>query len=541
MSEINNQRQEKMVHGAIWITAGNIISRLLGIIYIIPWLIWMGEYKSEANALFSMGYQVYANFLSFSTIGIPTAVAKQITQYNAKGRQDISYYLVREFLKFMLVMGALSAVLMFVSSPFLAAASGEPTNLIPIMYSLVPPLFIFPAMSIIRGFFQGYHDMRPFAISMIVEQIVRVVWILSTTYAIMKMGSGNYLDAVTQSTFAAFVGMIASVIVLVIELQKSGHLQKILQKKPTSVEVNIKVLIIETLKEAVPIIILGMIIQLYQFVDQLTFINTMKQFTDLTGERLLTLYSYLVANPSKITMLIIGIANSISGVAFLLITESYIQKDFKETARLISSNLQMMFIFVTPVILGSVLLAEPLYTIFYGQSEDVAIHLFVANLLLIFLQGLYAVFGIAIQAVFQKKKGLIYFGIGFGVKLLLQIPSIYLFQVYGSLISTAIGLAVTLVLFYRCIHQAVPFDIESLKENNSSIIWISLLMGVCVWVVEFFLKGILPVTGYFSSFVHIMISGSVGGLIFIVLGLKTRQLDLLIGERAQTLRQKLHL
>ncbi len=82
-------------------------------------------------------------------------------------------------------------------------------------------------MSILRGSFQGRHDMKPYAISQLAEQLVRVIWILAVTFIIMKLGNGNYLDAVVQSTFAAFVGMIASVGVLVYALWKQGYLGKI--------------------------------------------------------------------------------------------------------------------------------------------------------------------------------------------------------------------------------------------------------------------------------------------------------------------------
>ena len=179
MSDTTKQtrQQETMVRGMAWLTVGNFISRLLGIIYIIPWYMWLGEDKAVANALFNMGYQVYANFLLISTVGLPTAVAKQISKYNTLGREDISYYLVREFFKLMLVLGAVFAGVMYVASPLLAELSGSKALLIPVMYSLVPPLVIFPAMSIMRGFFQGHNDLKPYAISQIAEQVVRVIWI----------------------------------------------------------------------------------------------------------------------------------------------------------------------------------------------------------------------------------------------------------------------------------------------------------------------------------------------------------------------------
>lgn len=531
-----HSRQETMVRGMAWLTVGNFISRLLGVAYVIPWYMWMGEHAAEANGLFNMGYQVYANFLLISTVGLPAAVAKQIARYNVQGKQDTSYYLVREFLKLMVVMGAVFAGIMYVSAPWLADVSGSRDNLIPIMYSLVPPIFIFPTMSVVRGFFQGHHDMKPYALSQIVEQIVRVIWILLATYFIMKLGSGNFLEAVTQSTFAAFVGMIASVAVLLYFLYKGDFLRKIFRKKPATVTVDVWSLVLETLKEAIPIIILGMAIQIYQQVDQLTFVNTMVKITGKDRSDLIVWYSYMLANPSKITMLIIGISQSIGSVAISMITERFVQKDTKGVVQLITDNLQILFIFVIPAIVGTIVLARPLYSVFYGQAENLAINLFIVNLLLILPQSLYTVLGIVIQAIFENRKAILYFIIGFVLKLILQIPFLYLFQVYGPLLSTALGLGVSIYLFYRRIKQVVPIEQDRITHDVITISWISGIMGAVVLVVEFLLNQFLPTRGYLPSAVHIGVSGFVGLAIFVALTLKTRQLDKLIGGRAQSLR-----
>lgn len=195
---------------------------------LFPRYIWLGEYRAEANALFSMGYQIYANFLLISTVGLPTAIAKQVAcGYNVLGKEEVSFYLVREFFKLMLVFGAIPCRGHVSKCSVVGRRiGGLKEKLLPVMYSLVPPLFIFPAMSILRGFFQGRHDMKPYAISQLAEQLVRVIWILAATFMIMKLGSGDYLEAVVQSTFAAFVGMIASVGILVYALWKQGYLGK---------------------------------------------------------------------------------------------------------------------------------------------------------------------------------------------------------------------------------------------------------------------------------------------------------------------------
>ncbi|HEM6081875.1 TPA: polysaccharide biosynthesis protein [Streptococcus suis] len=535
------REQETMVRGMAWLTAGNFLSRLLGVAYIIPWYIWLGEHRAEANALFSMGYQIYANFLLISTAGLPVAIAKQVAKYNVLGKEDVSLYIVREFFKLMLVFGAVFAGIMYFSAPWLAEASGSKEKLIPVMYSLVPPLFIFPAMSILRGFFQGHHDMKPYAISQLAEQLVRVIWILASTYIIMNLGSGNYLDAVVQSTFAAFIGMIASVAVLVWALWKQGFLVKLIHARKHKISINTSQLIMETIKDAVPIIILGLTIQLLQFIDQVTFIKVMEKITNHSNSELLELYSYMAANPNKITMMIIGISQSLASVAIPLITEKFVQRDLKSASKLVADNLQILFIFMIPAIVGTVLLARPLYSVFYGASENIAITLFIWNLFLILPLGLYSVISVVLQSIFENRRGIYYFIVGMLIKIILQIPMIYMFKVYGTFISTIIGLGTMIYLFYRRVDYVLDIDKKAVIKDIVTISWISVIMGIVVLLSELILNLFIPVTGYVSSFIHLLISGGLGIVIFVFLTLITRQIDRLIGSRAQKLRKRLKL
>ena len=543
MSENSKQshQQETMVRGMAWLTAGNFISRLLGIIYVIPWFIWMGEHRNEANALFNMGYQVYATFLLISTVGLPTAMAKQIAKYNALDRQDVSYYLVREFFKLMLLLGLIFAAFMYLFSPILAAMSGSKEQLTPVMYSLVPPILIFPAMSIMRGFFQGHNNMKPYAISQILEQIARVIWIWGATFFIMKLGSGDYLQAVVQSTFGAFVGMIASIAVLLFALQKGGYIARILKKPESAISIDLKALIVETVKEAIPLIVIGSAIQLYQFVDQITFVNFMEAITNFTKQELMVDYSYMISNPSKITMVIIGVAGSIGSVAIPMITESFVKKDIKGTSNLITDNIRMLSIVIIPAIVGTFILARPLYVVFYGASEAAAIGLFRANLLLISLQGLYTLFGVIIQGIFENRKGIIFFITGLVVKIILHFPFIYFFHAYGPLLSTAAGLFVSNALIFRRVDKVVGINKTAVKKTIIGISILALLMGIAVFALEFALSQVLPPVGRMASLVHLILAGSVGVLIYAYLTLKTRQLDKLIGSRADGLRRKLRI
>ena len=543
MSENNTTttQQQQMVRGTAWLTASNFLSRLLGAFYIIPWYAWMGTHAEQANALFGMGYNIYAVFLLISTAGIPVAIAKQVSKYNALGQEETSYHLLRKILKLTSILGLIFAAIMYLGSPLLAAWSGGGEDLVRVMKSLSWALLIFPSMSVLRGFFQGFNNLKPYAMSQIAEQIIRVIWMLLTAYIIMNIGSGDYVNAVVQSTFAAFIGMIASVLVLVVFLWREGKWQAIFAGNTNDVTVDTQALILETIKEAIPFIITGAAIQLFQIVDQMSFINTMTSFTSYSNKDLQILYAFLSSNPNKITMILVSIATAIAGAGIPLLTENFVNKDKKAAAQLVVNNLQMLWMVLFPAWVGAIILAEPIYTLFYGAPSNTALWLFVGALIQVIFLALYSLLAPMLQALFEPRKAILYFVYGLVVKIVLQIPLIYVFQAYGPLISTAIGLAVPIVLMYRRIHEVTGFNRQGLRRSILLMTLLALIMGVVVAIAAYGLHFAISPTTRLGSVVYIALVGAIGVLVYGFLTLATHLLDKLIGTRAKTLRQKLHL
>lgn len=543
MSENNTTttQQQQMVRGTAWLTASNFLSRLLGAFYIIPWYAWMGTHAEQANALFGMGYNIYAVFLLISTAGIPVAIAKQVSKYNALGQEETSYHLLRKILKLTSILGLIFAAIMYLGSPLLAAWSGGGEDLVRVMKSLSWALLIFPSMSVLRGFFQGFNNLKPYAMSQIAEQIIRVIWMLLTAYIIMNIGSGDYVNAVVQSTFAAFIGMIASVLVLVVFLWREGKWQAIFAGNTNDVTVDTQALILETIKEAIPFIITGAAIQLFQIVDQMSFINTMTSFTSYSNKDLQILYAFLSSNPNKITMILVSIATAIAGAGIPLLTENFVNKDKKAAAQLVVNNLQMLWMVLFPALVGAIILAEPIYTLFYGAPSNTALWLFVGALIQVIFLALYSLLAPMLQALFEPRKAILYFVYGLVAKIVLQIPFIYVFQAYGPLISTAIGLAVPIVLMYRRIHEVTGFNRQGLRRSTLLMTLLALIMGVVVAIAAYGLHFAISPTTRLGSVVYIALVGAIGVLVYGFLTLATHLLDKLIGTRAKTLRQKLHL
>ena len=539
MSNENNHQQAQMLRGTAWLTASNFISRLLGAIYIIPWYIWMGTYAAKANGLFTMGYNIYAWFLLISTAGIPVAVAKQVAKYNTMHEEEHSFALIRSFLGFMTVLGLAFALILYLFAPWLADLSGVGKDLIPIMQSLAWAVLIFPSMSVIRGFFQGMNNLKPYAMSQIAEQVIRVIWMLLATFIIMKLGSRDYLSAVTQSTFAAFVGMVASFAVLLYFLYKEGMLQKVFETRD---KIDSKSLLVDTIKEAIPFIITGSAIQLFQILDQMTFINSMKWFTNYSNEDLVVMFSYFSANPNKITMILISVGVSIGSVGLPLLTENYVKGDLPAASRLVQDSITMLFLFLLPATVGVVMVGEPLYTVFYGKPDSLALGLFVFAVLQSTILGLYMVLSPMLQAMFRNRKAVLYFIYGSLAKIVLQLPSIAIFHSYGPLISTTIGLIIPIVLMYREICQITGARRKIILKRTILVTILTLVMFILVGFLQWIFGLVFHPTGRFWSFIYVALIGTIGGGLYGVMSLYTRLLDKVIGQaKADQLRARLKL
>lgn len=537
--ELTNE--DKMAQGSAWMTIGNIGSRLLGIVYILPWYHWLGENREVGNTLFNMGYTVYALFIMISTAGIPAAIAKQVAFHNSRKEYRTSQVLFNRTVQFMIGLGVISALLMYLLAPALAHGAGGGDDLIPSMKSLSIALLVIPVMSVIRGYFQGIHNVAPYAISQLIEQIVRVAYILLSTFMIMRMGSGNYVTAVTHSTFGAFVGGIAGLGILLYYFQKEKVKMDVLAEMSTeTVEIDTMRLFISIIKEAIPFIILGAGITIYKLVDQFTFVRVMSSFTEYSNTQLLRLMALFNGNPDKLSMVVIGLATSVAIVGLPLITETYAKGDRRELAKLVSNNLQLYMFIMLPSTFGMMLLAYPLNTVFYDPNR-LGANLLIAVCLSGFVQGLFIVTSVMLQGIYENKSAVVFFTIGIVVKLLTQSLSIHLLESYGPILSTTIGLGVTCYLNIRKIRKKTNFNLGLTVRRTVLILLMSLVMVLAAAITKGIFGLFLSQDSKFQAFVLSGIVGVVGAGAYVYLGLKIRLADKLLGSRMQQLRARLRI
>jgi len=104
-------KKNSFMSGALIATLGIIVCKVLGLIYVIPFYAVVGPL---GRSLYSYAYSIYSMFVNVSTSGIPLAISKSVSEYNA-----LEYYHTKERIyslgkKIMVILGIICFLLMII-------------------------------------------------------------------------------------------------------------------------------------------------------------------------------------------------------------------------------------------------------------------------------------------------------------------------------------------------------------------------------------------------------------------------------------------
>ncbi|WP_313469699.1 polysaccharide biosynthesis protein [Carnobacterium sp.] len=537
--------RDKMVSGSAWMTGGSILSRLLGALYIIPWMAWMGtqDVATSANALYMVGYTPYALFLYIATAGVPSAIAKQVSYYNALGEYQVSRDIYKKGLQLMAITGIVSAAVMYLIAPFIAANS--PTASVSdgtqVIRSLSWALLIIPCMSVTRGFIQGHNTMAPSAISQFIEQLGRVIFMLAAVYIIRIVMNGEVVDAVSASTFGAFIGALFSILYLLyIIWRKKPELDFHVANSKNKIQVSTNDILKSIIKTAIPFTIIASGITLFQLIDQFTFAPIMNRVGEMTAKQIENNYAVAAGNANKLIMIVISLASSMAITSVPLIAELLAKDKMKDVRNQLSDSIQLFFFIMLPSAIGMAVVSKPLYTVFYGYSAFGTNILQLSSYMSIFL-GLFVLLGSTLQAANQTKPALGAMVVGLVVKLVTQFPLLYLFHTYGMLVSNMVGFGVTIYLMLRTIYKMTHLDFNRLFRRILLMVLITSAMALIVFLVQKGMYQFIDSKDRMGSLINMGVSATVGGIFYLYATLKVRLADRLLGSRVAGLRRKLRI
>lgn len=178
-------KNKSFIIGAVILSAAGIFSKILGAIYRIPFARIVGD---EGLGIYQMAYPFYTLILAVSTAGVPLAVSKLISERQCQN----DYQGINKILRISLILlssfGVVMSVMTFISADYIATNILKDPRAALSLKAIAPAILFTLIMANFRGYFQGFLNMGPTAISQILEQLFRVITVFVATYLLLDVG-----------------------------------------------------------------------------------------------------------------------------------------------------------------------------------------------------------------------------------------------------------------------------------------------------------------------------------------------------------------
>lgn len=526
----------RIVKGTLLLTVAGYISRFLGMIYVIPLNALIG---AQGIALYSYAYIPYTLLISLSTIGIPPAISKMVAKYNTLGEYRTGLRIFRTSFFLMILTGTIAFLILFFSAEAIAniiiASKETHGNTVEDVTKVIKmvsfALIIIPAMAASRGFFQGNQTMTPTAVSQVVEQIVRITFVLVAGYITIVIYNGSYVTAVSFATFAAFIGALGSVVVLLKYWQstKEGYYTAI-RNQAKHMQLKTKDMLLELLSYSIPFVLVGIATPLYQFVDLFTFNRAMEAIGLGTVAELS--FAAINFNGNKLIVIPVMIATGMSLTLVPALTESFTKGDIRKSISEINLSIQIVLFLVIPAVFGLIALAPEAYgALFSMQDLQITSNLLAWYAPVALALALFQVSAAILQGINEQRYAVFSLTVGFLVKLTLNSFLIHTFGAKGSIFAT--GLAVTaafLVNIWR-IQRILQISFMQTYKRTVFIIIFSTIMYLGVIAIKWLFSFILAFdTSRIAATLMLSIGVMAGAIIYFILTYKSTLIDAIFGH-----------
>ncbi|PRO65374.1 putative polysaccharide biosynthesis protein [Alkalicoccus urumqiensis] len=532
----------QLLRGTMILSAGIFITKMLGLIYIFPFTAIVGH---EGLALYQYGYTPYTVLLSLATLGVPLAVSKFVSKYNALGDYRTGQRLLRSGLIIMSVTGVIAFFILFSAAEMIANRVLDPDSLngntvedaVFTIRMVSVALLIVPVMAVIRGFFQGHQSMGPTAVSQVIEQIIRIAFILIVTYWIMNMTTGNLGTAVGFATFGAFAGAVGGLAVLLVYWKRRAPgLKQQVRDSTVDHQIPLTSMYKELFRYAVPLSFVGLAIPMYQSIDLWTF-NPAMQAAGFSLEQAETYFASFGQSSHKLILIPVSIATAMSMTILPTVTSAYTNQEHDRLQRTITQTYQIILFLTIPAAGGLAVVAQPMYGTLFGLEEVAA----GSDILRVYAPTavLFAVFAVTaslLQGINKQKYAVLALIAGVAFKLASNSLFILWFGPEGGVFATMGGYILSVSINVWAVGRFAQFDYHVIRRRLLQITAFTAVMLLITGYLAWALMQIFPMDSRTNAAIVLSLSVAAGILIYGVLTIKTGIAGKVLGHRFSILK-----
>jgi stage V sporulation protein B len=519
-------KKQNFLFGSLTLIASVIITKVIGAVFRIPLANMLG---GTGMGFYSAAYGLFTLVYAFSSVGLPAAVAKLISETNGSDALLIRKTALRLFGIIGLALSILCIPLSFLYSKYIY---GTPDALWSVL-AIIPSVFFCSITSVLRGYYEGLQNFRPTAISNIIESVIKLIFGLFLCGYVIKSG-GSIALAAAAAVAGVSLSTLAGTLYLAALSLLSKHKNGEQIENSEFVTVNIREKSRQTAKTllavAIPISLASLVTNLTNLIDITAIIPALEAAVKADSTPFLPVINAGVAIEA-IPQFIFGSFMGLAVTVFSLIpsftnmfgkgilppfSKAYAEKDFKTVGNLSEGLLFTVSVIAFPCGFGISTLSSPILRFLFparaAETAAAELPLAILGIAVIFLSISAAIFA-AFQAAGRADLPVKLMCAGVIVKLagnilLVRIPA---FGVSGAALSTLFCYA--LIFTLSLIHFEKITKLKPLKIAASILpaAFCGVLCAASALLAYDTLKEV-------DDTVRLLVSIAAGGVIYIISG-----------------------
>lgn len=527
--------KQSLMKGAMILSAGVLLSRIIGMIYRIP---IRNILSDEGNSYYGVAYGIYVVILTLTAMAIPGALSKLIAERRAAGAYKEAQRVYRLAMVYALGVAVVMAALLWCSAEFLEK-NFYPTYQVALpIRALAPTVIIATSLGVLRGYFQGMGDMVPTASSQVVEQIINVIFSVLLAYSFLNT-TGSLEWGATGSALGTGIGAIAGLIVLLtLYFLKRPKIKKEIEHSTEYTYQSTGTILKEILNMMIPVIISASVFSIMTSIDQsmiskslpgniealreqgrLSLVPVMGAETMETTSVVNNLSSYLsfqymtFMNIPVSLILQLGLA-TVPAIAASMAAGLY--KDIRKKTKLI---FKVGLLIASPAAIAFLIFAKPILTLVVGDAKGAEV--LSAGAIGILGMALAQLSAGILQGMSKQRIPTINAVIACGIKIIMNIValSIPALNIYGFIHSTTLCYVIYAVLniSYLCKYLHIKFNWKKLLMKP--MICASVMGGISYGVYALLVKVGISVK------LSILVVMPIAAIIYFLVGIATHTIS----------------
>lgn len=532
-------KKNSFLAGAAISTIGIVVTKIIGLIYVIPFYAIIGV---QGGALYSYAYSIYNMFLNLATSGIPVAMSKIVSEFNSLKLYFTKEQTFKIGLKIIGILCITVFLLLFIFAPHLAyliigdVKGGNTVEDVTFVIRVISTaILVVPFLSVSKGYLQGHKIMQVSSIANVLEQVVRVIVIVAGSFLAVKVFHTSITTAVGIAVFGATVGAIAAYFYVHDKIKKNKkELNRDAKKTRDEAKIDSKAIAKKIILYALPFVAISVLQSAFTMVDVFTVVKSLVGlgYTTAISENVL---SVIATWGSKLNMIVMSISTGIIMSLIPAIASSYAIRNYKEVNSKINQAIQTLLLVTVPLAVGISFMAADVWTVFYGYNE-LNISIFSVLILSQIPLSICSVMVNANQTLDNTKQSIIALGGSVLAKIILNVPFMHLFNSIGieayyapivlnMIIDTSASLYLLSVIKKKT-------NISYLKSVRTliKVTLCTAIMVTSLTIVNTFIPNIT--TSRFLAILELILYGIIGIVIYFIVAYKSKTIDEILGKNA---------